>query len=306
MRIYEYEKYVGDEGKCVLAIGFFDGVHVAHRALISRAVNIGRQLSLPIGVFTFSPKSNIKKSSTRIYTLDQRLSIIESLGVDFAVISNFDDIRNISAEEFCHTVLPKILCCNICVVGYNFRFGKGAVANAQTLSEMALKHGYTAMICKEERLGGETVSSSAIRRYLSEGNMSFANEMLGEPYFLLQTVVHGKGIGSKRLGVPTANLSYPDDVLIPRFGVYAAFAEFDGKKHPAAVNLGVCPTYKKDDVHVEANILGYSGDVYGKKIKLTFISFLRDEMRFKSEEELKMQIELDKNAIIKELNLKND
>lgn len=304
MRIYEYGKYTANEGKCVLAIGFFDGVHAAHRSLISRAVNVGKQLSLPVGAFTFSPKSSIKSSSERIYTLEQRLSIIESLGVDFALISNFDDVRSLSAEEFCSNILFGELCCRVCVIGYNFRFGNGAIGNAQTLSDIAAANGCTAIIYPEEKLFGKTVSSSVIRRYLETGDIKRANEMLGEDYFMFGTVVHGKGIGGKHLSAPTANLPYPEGVLMPRLGVYSARVTLDGVQYPAAVNLGVCPTYSGATPHVEANIIGYSGNLYGKKIKLSFASFLRDEKCFESEKELKMQIELDKNTIIKEFNSK--
>ena len=305
MQIYEYGKVQLPHGACTLAIGFFDGVHLAHRSLITRAVERARELSVPSGVFTFSPNGAIKGGVGKIYSLEQRLSLIESLGVDFCIVADFEDIRNMSAEEFCEGVLIGSGCL-AAVVGYNFRFGRGATADAEALAEIMKKSGGEAIIIPEKKLFGKSISSSNIRAYLEAGAMKEAAAMLGEEYFITGEVIHGRGVGGRRLGSPTANLSHPEGLLLPRLGVYAARAEIEGVTYPAAANLGTCPTFGGMAPHTEAYIIGYQGDLYGKKIKLSFISFLRDEKRFLSENELKMQIEIDKNAIIKEFNGKND
>ena len=300
MQIYEYGKDILPMGGCALAIGVFDGVHLAHRALIYKAAEEAATLSLPVGVFTFSPKSGIKPESACIYTLEQRLSIIESLGVDFCVVANFEDIRGLDAVDFCHDVLYKSLNCKICVVGYNFRFGRGATADADALKDIMSGYAAKTVICPQVKILGESVSSTAIRHYLISGDTARAGAMLGDDYYIEGYVRHGRGVGGSRLGAPTANLSHPEGTIIPHLGVYAARVEIDGKSYPAAVNLGVCPTFEERAPHSEAYIIGYSGDLYGKKIKLSFVSFLRDERCFDSEEELRLQIEVDKNTVIKE------
>lgn len=306
MHIYEYGKDEIPKADCVLALGFFDGVHIAHRALIARAELEAKRRGCALGVFTFSPGDGAKSASNRIYSMERRLGIIASLGVDFCVSAKFEDIRDMSAEEFCTVVLSDTIGCRACVVGYNFRFGRGASAGTRELEEIAAKLGIDAVICPKAELFGIPVSSSAIREYLKAGDMKSARAMLGEYYATSGVVVHGRGIGGKRLSTPTANLSHDESTLLPRLGVYAAAAEIDGKLYPAAANLGVCPTYGGLRAHTEAYIIGFDGDLYGKKIKLSFLSFLRDEVRFENEEMLKMQIELDKNATIKEFNYRND
>jgi riboflavin kinase/FMN adenylyltransferase len=238
--------------------------------------------------------------------MDRRLGIIASLGVDFCVSAKFEDIRDMSAEEFCRVVLSDSIGCLACVVGYNFRFGRGASADAEELKKITESLGFNAVICPKMELFGIPVSSSAIREYLRAGDMKSANAMLGEHYSIAGEVVHGRGVGGKRLCTPTANLPHDEDTLLPRLGVYAAAAEVDKRLYPAAANLGVCPTYGGLCAHTEAYIIGFDGNLYGKKIKLSFLSFLRDEVRFENEEMLKMQIELDKNATIKEFNYRND
>ena len=306
MRIYEYGKDPLPNSGCALAIGVFDGVHIAHRTLIMRAKEEAASDMLPVGVFTFSPKSGIKAGSACIYTLEKRLSVIESLGVDFCVVASFEDIRGMSAENFCRDILFNALAARICVVGYNFHFGKGASADADFLKATMTGYGAKTLICPEECLDGESISSTAIRRYLEAGNIARATAMLGDRYSIEGCVQHGRGIGGKRLSAPTANLPLPENTLVPRLGVYATTAEIDGAIYSAATDLGVCPTYGEMLPHAEAYIIGYSGNLYGKKIKLSFLAFLREERHFDNEESLKKQIKIDIDRTIEEFKRQNE
>lgn len=300
MRIYEYGRDSFPAADCVLAIGFFDGVHIAHRELIKRAAKRARELSLPLGIFTFGSEDSIKSGVKRIYSTEQRMLIFSELGVDFCVISPFSDIKDMSAEEFCRRVLWDTLRCRVCAVGYNFRFGRDASGDSELMRSVMTALGGEAIICEEQRVGDATASSSAVRKMLEIGDVKGAGAMLGAPYFAEGFVTHGRGIGNRKLGVPTINVATPENALIPRLGVYSASVEVDKRLYPAVLNLGVCPTYGERRVHVEAHLLDFSGDLYGKFVKVNFLSFLRDEKRFSDEKELKMQIQADILAAIKE------
>ena len=298
MKIYEYGKDEIPVLPSAVAIGFFDGVHMAHRELIKRTVERAKALSLCCGVFTFTSGGNIKSGVGRIYPTEQRLSIIAELGVDFCVLADFSDIRNMSAEQFCKSTLIEKLGCRVCAVGYNFRFGKGAMASADTLKEIMTPLGVETIVFEEMKNGTEKISSSVIRELLESGDMESASLLLGEPYFAKGYVTHGRGIGGARLGVPTVNIAFADNALIPRLGVYVVSAVVDGVPHPAIANVGICPTYGERRIHIEAHLFDFSGDLYGKYIRINFLSFLRDEKRFESEDELKMQIKADISAAL--------
>lgn len=293
MRIYEYGKDEIPSCPSALAIGLFDGVHTAHRELIRRAAVGAKERSLPLGIFTFSSESGIKPGTKRIYTTEQRLSILASLGVDFCVIADFSLVCNMSAEQFCREVLCRDLGCRLVCVGYNFRFGLGASADADALEKIMTELGKETLICERITKNGEEISSSAIRKMLELGDVETAGEFLGEPYFARGYVTHGKGIGAVRLGVPTVNVAFSEDAKIPRLGVYVAAAIVGGTVHPAVVNIGVCPTLGERRIHIEAHLLGFKGDLYGQYVRINFLSFLRDEKQFSSEKELKMQINAD-------------
>ncbi len=298
MRIYEYGIDEIPKKPCVLAIGLFDGVHKAHRELIKRAALCAKEKNLPLGIFTFSSESAIKSGTKRIYTTEQRLGILSELGVDFCVISDFSKVCNMSAEQFCRDTLYRDLGCRIACVGYNFRFGSGASADASDLSDIMASLGAEARICERLTQNGSEISSSVIRELLEAGKIEAANELLGEPYFAKGYVTHGRGIGRERLGVPTINVAFGSDALIPRLGVYTASAIFGSTPHPAIANIGICPTLGERRVHIEAHLLDFKGDLYGQFVRINFLSFLRDEKQFSSEEELKMQIKADVSAAI--------
>ena len=298
LRIYEYGTDNIPSAPCALAIGLFDGVHKAHRELIKRAADDAKKRNLPLGVFTFSSESAIKSGTKRIYTTEQRLGILSELGVDFCVISDFSKVCNMSADQFCRNTLYNDLGCRLACVGYNFKFGFGASADTSDLTRIMASLGAEAVICERLTQNGAEISSSAIRRLLELGDIETAGELLGEPYFAKGYVTHGRGIGRDRLGVPTINVAFGSDSLIPRLGVYTASAVIGSAEHPAIVNIGTCPTLGERKVHIEAHLLDFKGDLYGQFVRINFLSFLRDEKVFSNEEELKMQINADITAAI--------
>ncbi len=294
MRIYDYpwSTDTRHSGECILALGFFDGVHAAHRDLILCAKKQAKMLGLPLGIFTFRTSAAIKSGTKRIYGEPEKLELFESLGVDFTVTADFDSIRDISHDDFVRNILCRDIGCKICVAGFNFSFGRGALGHAEELVRLMRECGGDAVIRSELCIDGETVSSTLIRRLLEEGEIERANALLGTPYFIKGKVEHGRSVGTK-LGYPTVNTELDPALVIPRHGVYCSEVELDGRLYAALTNIGICPTFDERPTHAETYIIDFSGDLYGRNIRVSLLEFLREERRFSSAEELSEQIKKD-------------
>lgn len=283
---------------CVCALGFFDGVHVAHRALIKAARDEAERLCIPLSVFTFSSGSaSLKSGQERLLTDKEKLSEFESLGVDTAVVFDFDVIKNVSADEFIDQILVEKLNTHTAFCGFNFRFGKNAAANAAMLLERMLKVGRKAVIIPEHKVSGYTVSSSEIRNLLKQKELLRAAQLLGKPFFIDGNVSHGLGLG-KSLGFPTVNVGIDRMKFALPNGVYYTALEISGRLYSGITNVGICPTFDERELHTETFILGFDGDIYDSKIRIYFIEFLREEIKFSSKEELISQINVDKNRAL--------
>ena len=298
--VYEY----GDGLKlpkkdCVITLGFFDGVHIAHRDLINAGRKIADRSGLPLGVFTFPAEGGLKQGVKRLYSTEERIRLLESAGVDFTVTVDFASVCSLSPEEFVRRVLIEHLNCRVAVVGFNFRFGRGAAGNARTLRSLMNAAGRECIIRDELKAEGETVCTTLIRFLLENGKIERANRLLGAPYRICAGVEHGRGVGRK-LGFPTVNTAIDPIFVCPKHGVYRTAVALDGRIYTGVTNIGVCPTFDSREVHAETYIADFSGDLYGRRIEIYLLGFLRDEMRFSSPEELIMQINIDKNTAIKE------
>jgi riboflavin kinase/FMN adenylyltransferase len=285
--------------ECVMALGFFDGVHIAHRDLISRAAEEAKARGLALGIFTFASDGKIKASSSRLYDDGEKAEMFDRLGADFTVFADFSAIAGSSPRDFVKKILVEDLNCRVCVAGFNFRFGKGAIGNSELLCRLISEYGGEAVICDEITAEGITLSATLIRGLISQGKAEEANRLLGAPYYIKGSVSHGRRDGRK-LGFPTANVILGEGRTIPRFGVYRTAVVIDGKIYNAVSNIGVCPTFNGDETRLEAHIIDYSGDLYGKEICVYLLGFIREERRFESLEQLKMQINVDKNTTIRE------
>ena len=294
---YSYGEGTRLSGERVVAIGFFDGVHIAHRELIYEAERMARELGVPYGILTFASSGDIKSTAGRIYNDEEKVEIFDSLGVDFTILCDFASVRGLSADEFINDVLIGELGCLGAVVGYNFRFGRGAVGTAEYLKASLISKGRGCAICEEVLAGDVSVSSSYIRELIMAGRITEANRLLGSPYFISGNVVHGDGRG-RRLGYPTLNNDIGASRCIPRMGVYRSAVMCGGKLYPAITNIGTCPTFGKRACHAESYIIGESVNLYGEKTKLYLLEYMREERRFESAQELLAQIDADKNAAI--------
>ncbi len=293
---YEYGKSL-KLSPSVLALGFFDGVTLAHRELIKEAKEIADKKGLPLGIFTFYSTDKIKPLAERIYSTEDKLLLLDRCEVDFVILASFDALAWLSPSEFVE-ILVKDINAEVAVSGFNFTFGKGASGDAEALKALMEERGKSAFTVTEQSVGGHTISATFIRKLISDGNIEEANILLGAPYMLRCKVSEGKGLG-KSLGFATVNMDIPDRRAVPH-GVFRSAAFVDGKIYNAVTNIGCCPTFGERKIHAETHILDFSGDLYGKCPEIYLLGFLRPEQKFGNAEELMRQVEEDKKTAIKE------
>lgn len=279
-------------GGYVIALGTFDGVHIGHKGVVKAALSSG----FPVAVVTsdINPKTVFGGKAGRISSESLTDGQFEKLGVSAVIRLSFESIRNLSPEQYldmlCASLNAKGFAC-----GYDFRFGKGAVGSHETLSAYADRHGLFFAVCDKVSIDGEAVSSSRIRAAIESGDIAAANKLLGRNYAIDFPVIHGDARG-RRLGFATANQAFTEDFVLPRYGVYASRVTVDGAVYKAVTNVGTRPTFCDGAAVAETHIIGENLNLYGKKIKVEFLAFLRDEIKFSSADELIAQIEKDKSA----------
>ncbi len=278
---------------CVLALGHFDGVHLAHARLINEAIRLKKEAGLPlVGVWTFleSPSAYLSDNPIPyIYTPQKKTEILLSLGVDFVILADFEKFHGLSPEDFVLEHLIGELNCKGSVCGFNYRFGKDGMGDATLLT--ALFGADRTRVVEEIKIDGKTVSSTEIRRLIVEGDTEGAKKLLGRPFSLEAEVVSGKKLGHT-IGIPTANQFFPKGSISPKQGIYATLCHFeDGSTRIGVSNVGIRPTIsdEADDhsLNCETYITDFNRNIYGQKMKLEFFRRLRDEKKFESLEELK-------------------
>lgn len=281
----------------VLAIGDFDGVHLGHREVIRKAVETARQQNLPASVMTFHPHPREVLGHGR-YTqyltpLQDKLATLAEVGIDYVYLVHFNlAFSRISPEQFVTEVLLPLRPETV-VVGFDFSFGHQARGNADTLCESG-RGRFAVEIVRPFHLDGEKVSSTLIRRCLEEGQVGHARRLLGRHYQFTGTVVTGEARG-RQLGFPTANLQLDGAYVIPVNGVYAVRAELDGVSIPGVMNLGTKPTFSDGSLvrTFEVHLFEFNRSIYGEKMKVELVSYLRAERKFGSIDELVDQIQRD-------------
>lgn len=283
----------------VIALGFFDGVHLGHGALLRRAVEEAKKRGCESAVFTFDrpPKEVITGvPCPLINSPEDRAALVKRLyGIDEMIMVPFDDeMRTTPWDRFVTDILVGRYGAVHLVAGHDHHFGHKNQGSPELLREKCAELGLGCDIIPAVTIGGVTVSSTHIRKLLEEGDVETARAFLGHPHVLTQTVGHGRQLG-RTIGIPTANLVAPPHVLLPRRGVYAAKITLpDGRAFGGVTNVGVRPTVNNgQDVTVEPWILDFDGDLYGQAIRVEFYHRLRDERKFDSLAALKSQIETD-------------
>lgn len=273
-----------------VALGNFDGVHMGHRRLFDA---LGEDL--PRAVFTFS---DLHRPGVRsvICEVDERLELFARCDIDYAILVSFGEVRHMTPTEFCD-MLAGDLKIGRAVCGYNFTFGADGAGKAEDLSRLMGERGVQCVVVPPVTLRGETVSSTAIRRLLSEGNVKSAAEMLGHPHFVRFPVIHGRELGRK-IGVPTINQAFPESTIVPRYGVYSVRVTVGDEIYPGVCNVGVRPTVadlpgESEKPFCETHIIGFGGWLYGESVLVEFVDHIRDEKKFPSLDDLREQIAKD-------------
>lgn len=282
--------------KRVIALGFFDGVHIAHGALLRRTKQVADQLGVSAAAFTFDRQPAAAITGVHVPLLssveDRAWLMKNYYHIPELVVANFDSMMRMDWEEFITGYLVRDLGAVHVVAGHDFHFGYMGKGNPQRLKEKCAQLGIGCDIIDKLEQDGITISSTYIRTLIAQGEMERATQFLGHPHILTDRVAHGKKIGSSTLGFPTVNLHIPEGVIVPAFGVYATRVWFDGQCRQAVTNVGVRPTVQDNDgrVTVEGFILDYDGDLYGHQVRMEFHKHLRGERKFPSMQALSDEI----------------
>ena len=277
--------------KTVFALGFFDGVHLGHQALLKAAVRLAEQVGAMPGAVTFSvhPDGLVSGNAPGLLSTGcERDRLLRFYGAKRVLELPFDRaLMETQWSDFLEQLVGKGAAGFVC--GDDFRFGAGGIGTAQTLGSWCRQRNLPYAIVPQQEVDGVRVSSTHIRGLLEKGEMEQAVRFLGHPHILSGEVVTGRGLGHT-IGIPTANVLLTEGLAVPKLGVYAGYATVEGKEYPAVTNIGSRPTVGGHQVRTESWLLDFSGDLYGKQITLSLLKFLRPEEKFESLEELKAQI----------------
>lgn len=284
------------ERETLLTVGVFDGVHLGHRHLINKLIQRASQRNLISGVVTFkdNPKAVLSAQNklARLTTLEQRINLIRSLGIELVVPLTFTkELAALSAREFV-LYLKEYLKMSGLVIGPNFALGRGREGNAAALQSLGKELGFTVEVVEPLVSGDSLVSSTAVREALAKGDMNTTAELLGRYFSLSGPVVSGVE-RMHSLGFPTANIQVDPEQALPQDGVYATLARVGQKIYQSVTNIGVKPTFGKAERTVEVHLFDFSGDLYGKKLTIELVERLRAEIKFAGPEELAAQIKKD-------------
>lgn len=281
--------------KTVVALGNFDGLHTAHMTIMHSCLEYARSHGLAAGVLLFSEHTLkvIANAEVKILTPElQKLKILEDCGMDFVYIRDFDkDFMLLEPEEFAKKLVSVLNVSAVCV-GYDYRFGHKAKGDTALLKQLGKKYGFEVIVISEIDFEGKAVKSTFIRQLIRDGNVEHAAVLLGRPFMLEGRVAKGFRNGTK-MGIPTANLDYDSNMILPLNGVYAGYTYVKGIKYKSVINVGNNPTFNAEKITVESHILNFNGDIYGNTIKVEFVKRLRGDIKFDGVEALVKQIRAD-------------
>lgn len=281
----------------VLALGFFDGVHLGHQKLIELANNLAKEKGIDSGVMSFKkhPLTEIfpRYAPLLLMSNDEKREKILGLGTDFVFLEDFDEnLMKYSPEKFVKDFLLEKFNIDTLIVGYNYSFGYKGEGKAEDLIELGKKYGFDVKVVKPILVKEDTVSSTGIRDLLSAGDVEEVEKRLGHPYRISGKIREGKKLG-RQFEIPTANLDYDERRLLPKNGVYFTHVIIDGKVYDGLTNLGYNPTFTEHPYAIETYIYDFDGDLYGKEVGLEFLKYIRGDIKFSSLDELFGRIKSD-------------
>ena len=298
------EKYDGTD-PAVVTVGTFDGIHLGHVKLIGKVVEIARQKKMTSTVMTFDPhpKAVVAQRTTEKFhlltNLEEKLGLMQDLDLSQVVVIKFTrEFSELDYQTFIREILLNKLHTEVLVVGHDHAFGKDRAGNISALETLSRKYGFELEKVGPVTIGNKTVSSTAIRKLIADGEVQQAAGMLGRPYSLTGVVSRGEGRG-RTLTYPTANLAVHNNAkLIPRGGVYAVDCRLRSDVIRGMANIGYKPTFGGLNKTLEVHLIGFTGDIYGEQLIIEFLKRLRDEKKFDSENELIEQLAKDKQQSI--------
>ncbi len=277
-----------------VALGYFDGIHIGHQAVLNKALEKAEEKGITpvVMLFDIHPRKLLTgKVPPMLLSEERKRVLLKRMGFE---VFNFDfrKAMNYSPEEFEEKILLGKLNARVVVCGYDYHYGKGGKGSPETLKNELTPKNIEVYALSPVHLGEETVSSTKIRHLINNGEIEIANSMLGDYFTYDFTVERGDGIGHK-MGFPTINQFFPEDFIIPKYGVYASRVRLDGKYYSAVTNIGVRPTVSGDSLRSETCIFDFEGDLYGRNVEVSLMKFLREEKKFASLEQLKEAVDKD-------------
>ncbi|MFK5855905.1 MAG: bifunctional riboflavin kinase/FAD synthetase [Bacteroidota bacterium] len=306
MKIYNCIKDFNSAKNTVVTIGSFDGVHLGHQAIFKQMIEQAKIIEGETVVITFSPHPQIVLSKEDsdlkfIKTENKKIECIKRAGIDKLIIINFTkEFAKTPPEVFIVDLIVKYINPKVFIIGYDNHFGNKREGSVDILTTLSKQYGFIVKKVEAIVIDGITVSSTKIRKLLTQGNISMANKLLGHEYSITGKVVRGQSVGHN-LGFPTANIKVADEYkLIAAVGVYACRVHCLGHDYKGMSNIGFRPTIDNGDLTIEVNIFDFNKIIYGKEITISFVERMRDEHKFENIEALKAQLALDK---IKTLNI---
>jgi riboflavin kinase/FMN adenylyltransferase len=281
----------------ILTVGNFDGVHLGHQAIFRMLVERAKKKKGTSIVFTFEPHPlrviAPERAPKLLTTFKDKVNLIRTFDIDVLICANFTkEFANMEAEYFVKNILLNIIGVKEIFVGSNYFFGKGRKGSSSLLKELGEKYGFKTTIVPEVKINNVILSSSKIRTLVAKGRVEEVVELLGRHYSIEGVVIEGAKRGKKLFNIPTANIAAFNE-LLPRDGVYAVTIDFSGKTFGGAANIGYRPTFGNKKLSCEVHLLGFSGNLLGKELRVNFIKRIRDELRFSKIEDLAVQMKKD-------------
>ena len=276
--------------KTAVALGYFDGIHLGHKAVIGKAVDAKKSGLVP-AAFTFSSTPKSKDKNSQLLTYNEKLGIFENLGIEILYILDFEKLKDYSPEDFVKKIISEVFNAGEVFCGFNYRFGKTGAGSTDELKQLCKKENIKVGICNPVELDGDLVCSTEIRNALKNGDIKKANRFLGYDFGLKSEVLKGNNIGSK-IDTPTINQKFENGIILPKFGVYASIVTIENERYTGVTNIGVKPTVGNRNLpNCETWMPEYKGDnLYGKTVDVRLKEFIRPERKFNSLDELKAEI----------------
>lgn len=300
--VNDLEQNVHSQTARTVVLGNFDGLHIGHRQLIQLGKSIADMYGEELAVFTFHPQIQQLRDPDFCYLLSEKEKEACFKQLQVAVIETIpfeEKIASLTPEAFVEQILVQRMHARHVVVGFNYTFGHHGAGTSELLKELCQDHHIAVTVMQPYSVDGEIVSSSAVRRYLQQGEIERANALLGYVFTLRGEVVHGNQIG-RTIGFPTANIPVPVGQILPANGVYAAIVTVDDNRYPGILNIGYRPTVANGaQISIEVHLMDFNQDIYGKEICIAVCHFLRKESKFESLDQLKAQLEKDKQNAVK-------